>query len=145
MRYQYALLSSFGRSIDEFDNDGFRVKYKIYMSYDEYNHITQVKSLGSFLSSLSDILENDKPDLIMLAGDRGEQLIGAIAGAFSYIPVAHIQAGELSGNIDGATRHAIGKFAHIHFASNHDAEKDCLNLEKSRSEFIMLEPLRLMK
>ena len=122
------LLSSYGRSIKEFESDGFKVKHKIYMSYDEYNFTTQIKSLGSFLSSLGDILENNKPDLIMLAGDRGEQLIGSIAGAFAYIPVAHIQAGELSGNIDGATRHAIGKFSHIHFASNHDAEQRLLKL-----------------
>jgi UDP-hydrolysing UDP-N-acetyl-D-glucosamine 2-epimerase len=37
------------------------------------------------------------------------------------IPVAHIQAGERSGNIDGMTRHAITRFAHIHFASGPDA------------------------
>jgi GDP/UDP-N,N'-diacetylbacillosamine 2-epimerase (hydrolysing) len=34
------------------------------------------------------------------------------------IPVAHIQAGELSGNVDGVVRHAITKLAHIHFAAN---------------------------
>ena len=60
-------------------------------------------------------------DMILLAGDRGEQLVGAIVGAHMYIPTAHIQAGELSGNIDGSTRHAITKFAHLHFASNDDA------------------------
>ena len=45
------LLSSYGRSLEEFESDGFKVKYKIYMSYDEYNYTTQIKSLGSFLSS----------------------------------------------------------------------------------------------
>ena len=34
------------------------------------------------------------------------------------IPIAHIQAEELSGNIDGQARHAIGKFTHLHFAAN---------------------------
>ena len=36
--------------------------------------------------------------------------------------------GEVSGNIDGLARHAIGKLAHIHFASNKDAEKRLLAL-----------------
>ena len=67
-------------------------------------------------------------DIILLAGDRGEQLIGAITGAHMYIPVAHIQAGELSGNIDGVTRHAITKFAHIHFAANDDAAQRVLRM-----------------
>ena len=42
------------------------------------------------------------------------------------IPVAHIQAGERSGNIDGLTRHAIARFAHIHFASGPDAAERLL-------------------
>lgn len=117
------LLPTYGLSLTEIEDDGFNVDYKVYMSLDGYNHITQIKSLGSFLSSMADILASNKPDWIVLAGDRGEQLMGAIAGAFCYIPVAHIQAGELSGNIDGMTRHAIGKYAHVHFASNEDAAK----------------------
>ena len=60
--------------------------------------------------------------------------MGAIAGAYAYIPTGHIQAGEVSGNIDGASRHAIGKLAHLHFASNDDAYSRLINLgeEKKR-------------
>lgn len=122
------LLPDFGLSIKEIERDGFRVDYKIYMSLDGYNHYTMVKSLGIFLSSLADVVASSKPDWIILAGDRGEQLMGAIIGAFCYIPVAHIQAGELSGNIDGMTRHAIGKYAHLHFASNEDAAERLIKL-----------------
>jgi GDP/UDP-N,N'-diacetylbacillosamine 2-epimerase (hydrolysing) len=122
------LLPAYGLSLQEIAADGFEVQYKIYMSLDGHNHVSQVKSLGTFLSSMADILASDKPDWIVLAGDRGEQLMGAIAGAFCYIPVAHIQAGEVSGNIDGMTRHAIGKYAHLHLASNEDAAKRLLNL-----------------
>jgi len=117
------LLPDFGFSKKEIEADGFKVNHVIYMSLDGYNHYTMVKSLGVFLTSLADIVASEKPDWIVLAGDRGEQLIGAIIGAFCYIPVAHIQAGESSGNIDGMTRHAIGKYTHLHFASNLDAAK----------------------
>ena len=117
------LLPAFGQSVNEIENDGFKVDYRINMSIDGYNHVTQVKSLGLFLVSFSDILASDKPDWIILAGDRGEQLMGAIGGAYTYIPVLHIQAGERSGNIDGMARHAIGKFAHVHIASNNDARE----------------------
>lgn len=122
------LLPSFGNSYKEIENDGFNIKYKINMSVDGYNHYTQVKSLGIFLSSFSDILSSDKPDWIILAGDRGEQLMASIAGAYTYCPVLHIQAGERSGNIDGMSRHAIGKFTHIHIASNKDAKERLIKL-----------------
>lgn len=115
------LLSSFGNSYQEIENDGFKIDYKINMSLDGYNHITHAKSLGICLMSLPDIIDVEKPDWVLLAGDRGEQLMGAIAASYTYTPVAHIQAGELSGNIDGMTRHAIGKLVHMHFAANEDA------------------------
>ena len=124
------LLPSFGMSIDEIKMDGFEVAHQINMSLDGYNHSTMVKSLGIFLMSLADIISTNPPDWILLAGDRGEQLMGAIASAYCYIPVAHIQAGELSGNIDGMSRHAIGKFAHIHFASNQDAADRLIKLSE---------------
>ena len=39
-----------------------------------------------------------------------------------------IQAGELSGHKDGMARHAIGKLAHIHLASNEDAKNRLIRL-----------------
>ena len=122
------LLPAYGSSYKEIENDGFKIHYKVHMSLDGYSHITQAKSLGLFLSSMPDIIENEKPDWILLAGDRGEQLMAAIAGAYTYTPVAHIQAGELSGNIDGMTRHAIGKLIHLHFAANEDAANRLIKL-----------------
>jgi GDP/UDP-N,N'-diacetylbacillosamine 2-epimerase (hydrolysing) len=115
------LLDSFGNSVKEIEKDGFKVREKIYMSLDGYNNFTMTKSMFIFGTSLVDILQRVKPDWVILAGDRGETLIAAITAAYTNIPIAHIQAGELSGNIDGQARHAIGKFAHIHFASNLDA------------------------
>lgn len=115
------LLSSFGNSYKEIEKDGFRIDYRINMSLDGYNHVTHAKSLGICLMGLPDIFDAEKPDWVLLAGDRGEQLMGAVAAAYTYTPTAHIQAGELSGNIDGMTRHAIGKLVHMHLASNEDA------------------------
>lgn len=126
------LLPAFGDSYKEIENDGFHIDYKVHMSLDGYSHVTQAKSLGIFLTSLPDIIENEKPDWILLAGDRGEQLMGAIAGAYTYTPVAHIQAGEVSGNIDNMTRHAIGKLTHLHFASNQDAADRLIRLGEER-------------
>lgn len=122
------LLKAYGNSYKEIEADGFEISYKVNMSLDGYNHFTQAKSLGLFLTSLPDIVECERPDWILLAGDRGEQMMGAIVGAFTYTPVAHIQAGELSGNIDGMTRHSIGKYTHLHLAANEDAAQRLINL-----------------
>lgn len=115
------LLPEFGLSYKKFEEDGFRLKYKILNTFSGYTPESMMKSLSVFGISLTDILQAEKPDLILLAGDRGEQFIGAMAGAHLGVPVAHIQAGELSGNVDGMTRHAIARYTHIHFAANEDA------------------------
>ncbi|GKI14365.1 UDP-N-acetyl glucosamine 2-epimerase [Oscillospiraceae bacterium] len=122
------LVAAYGNSYQQIENEGYHIDYKVNMCLDGYNHYTMVKSLGIFLISLPDIVEKEKPDWIILAGDRGEQLIGAMVGAHTYTPVAHIQAGELSGNIDGMTRHAIGKYAHLHLAANQDAAERLIRL-----------------
>lgn len=115
------LLPDFGYSVEEIERDGLRISDRLYMTLDGYTPATMSKSLGVLLISLSDSLLRLRPDIALVLGDRGDSLMMALAAAHMSIPVAHIQAGERSGNIDGMTRHAITRFAHIHFASGPDA------------------------
>ena len=115
------LLDNFGYSLKEIEKDGFKINDKIYMALDGYNKHTVTKSMGVLMSSFVDTVNRINPDWIVIAGDRGETLIASIVAAYTDTPIAHIQAGELSGNIDGQARHAIGKFSNLHFASNQDA------------------------
>jgi UDP-hydrolysing UDP-N-acetyl-D-glucosamine 2-epimerase len=117
------LLPEFGSSLKEFQKDEIQVDERLLMSLAGYTRESMAKSLGILLSSLVDVFMRVKPQFVLLAGDRGEQLAAAIAASYMYIPVAHIQAGEVSGNIDGMARHAITKFSHIHFSSNADASE----------------------
>ena len=115
------LLESNGSLINEIEKEGFNVTSKILMSLEGSTNMAMAKSVGLFTSSFVDVLLQEKPDWTILAGDRGEQLAAAVACSYSYVPCAHIQAGERSGNIDGVARHAIGKLVHMHFAANKDA------------------------
>jgi GDP/UDP-N,N'-diacetylbacillosamine 2-epimerase (hydrolysing) len=91
-------------------------------------HASMSKSIGLVIQGFVDTLETVKPDWVILAGDRAEQLGAAIASTYMYIPTAHIQAGERSGNIDGVTRHAITKLVHLHFSANTDATNRLLKM-----------------
>ena len=122
------LLDTFGNTINEFQKDNIPVKYKIYNTLDGYNKLTMIKSLAMFLLQIPEILEESKPDILLISGDRGEQFMSAIAGLHLNIPIAHIQAGELSGQVDGVIRHSITKLASIHFCSNKDAYQRVIKL-----------------
>src|SRR3989344_9441504 len=115
------VLESFGLTIDYIKKEKFKIESAIYNTLDGYNRVTMAKSLSIFMLQLPELLEQMKADMVLVAGDRGEQLVAATVGAHLYLPVAHIQAGKVSGNIDGVSRHAITKFAHIHFAANKES------------------------
>ena len=63
----------------------------------------------------------DRPDLVVVHGDRMEALAGAIYGLARSLPVCHVEGGERSGSMDEATRHAVTKLATHHFVANEDA------------------------
>lgn len=115
------LVTSHGTLIKEIEEEGFHVAVKSLTAVDGDSHASMVKSMGLMMLSFTDFLTNDKPDWVVVAGDRAEQLAATVTSSYLYVPIGHIQAGERSGNIDGSARHAIARLAHLHFASNDDA------------------------
>jgi GDP/UDP-N,N'-diacetylbacillosamine 2-epimerase (hydrolysing) len=120
--------SSFGDLSTLVKNEGFEVAYKVYNAFAGDDDYATAKSVGSLSSSIADVLANNFYDWVLLAGDRSEQLATAVTASFMHTPIAHIQAGERSGNIDGISRHVIGKLAHLHFAANMDAYNRLIDL-----------------
>jgi GDP/UDP-N,N'-diacetylbacillosamine 2-epimerase (hydrolysing) len=122
-----SVINRFGNLVSDIEVEGFEIAGKFYTAFDGDNKIAMAKSIGSVINSATDFLSNNTYDWIVVSGDRVEQLGFTIAAALMYIPVAHIQAGERSGNIDGVSRHAIARFAHLHLASNQDAADRLIN------------------
>ena len=85
-------------------------------------------SFSNLMRKLTDILLFEKPNLVIIYGDRGESLISAFVCNNLNIPVSHFQGGDLSGNIDEKFRHAITKLSDLHFVSNHSSYKRLIQL-----------------
>lgn len=97
--------------------------------------------LANTIIGLSGFVEENKPDLIVVHGDRVETLAGAIVGSLNNILVAHIEGGELSGTVDELIRHAVSKLSHAHFVSNNKAKKRLLKMgEQDSSVFVIGSP-----
>ena len=54
---------------------------------------------------------------------------------FKHIRTAHIEGGEVSGNIDDTIRHAVTKLCHFHFVGNKTAKLRVIMGEKVSSVF----------
>lgn len=73
-------------------------------------------ALSKEIVGIKEYCMKQKPDLILVLGDRDEAFAGAIVGAHLAIPVGHIHGGDVSGySVDEYIRHAITKFSHLHF------------------------------
>jgi UDP-hydrolysing UDP-N-acetyl-D-glucosamine 2-epimerase len=86
------------------------------------------KSTGLGLLELPTLFEQLQPDIVLTVGDRFETMATALAAAYMNIPLAHTMGGEVSGTIDESIRHAVTKFAHIHFPACSDARDRIIKL-----------------
>lgn len=109
------LLERFGQAEKIVAADGFHIDGRVYMELEGSVPATMAKSIGVGIIEFSTEFQRLKPDMVLLIGDRYEALAASIAAAYMNIPIAHIQGGEVSGSIDESARHAITKFAHLHF------------------------------
>src|SRR3546814_10606801 len=89
---------------------------------------TMAKSTGVGLIELPTIFDRLKPDFVITVGDRFETMATTLAAAYMNIPVAHTMGGEVSGTIDESIRHAVTKFAHIHFPASREAAERIIRL-----------------
>ena len=79
--------------------------------------------LAKTVLGFSDFVAEQKPDLVIVHGDRVEALACALVCATNYVRCAHIEGGEVSGTIDEIFRHCNSKLANYHFVSSPSAAK----------------------
>lgn len=103
-----------GETWQEIQADGLEIAEKVYGRVAGDTLAAMSASVGLFMYGISHALERIQPDIVMVLGDRGEMLAGAMAAAFQNFPVVHLCGGSVSGSIDDSIRHAITKFAHLH-------------------------------
>jgi UDP-N-acetylglucosamine 2-epimerase (non-hydrolysing)/GDP/UDP-N,N'-diacetylbacillosamine 2-epimerase (hydrolysing) len=131
------LAAEFGRTVTDIEQDNYPIAARIDMLFRNDSRGAMAKSLAIGLLGITQALETLAPQFLLVLGDRGEMLAGAIAGAHLGVVVAHIHGGEHSGSIDDSLRHAITKLAHIHFPVTPEAAA-CLQNHGEVAERIFL-------
>ena len=111
------LLEEFGHTIDEIEQDGFKI-HEVSSTYEQDDKRSMAVFVGDFIKKLSIKAEEIDPDFILLLGDRGEMLGGAVVGCYLSIPNVHLHGGEITSTVDEMARHAITKLSNIHLPAN---------------------------
>ncbi len=96
------------------------------------------RTLAKTIQGFSEYIATQKPDLIVVHGDRVEALAGAIVGSLNNVLVAHIEGGEISGTIDELIRHSVSKLSHLHLVSNEIAKSRLIQMGELQSSVYVI-------
>jgi UDP-N-acetylglucosamine 2-epimerase (non-hydrolysing)/GDP/UDP-N,N'-diacetylbacillosamine 2-epimerase (hydrolysing) len=118
-------LKKYGQTLNEIKKDKIKIASIISVSEND----DMLSSLAKEILGIKKYCQKNKVDLIVLLGDRHEQLAGAIVAGHLNIPIAHIHGGDATaGVIDDSVRHAITKFSHLHFTVSEFSQERVVKL-----------------
>jgi len=119
---------NFGSTLDEIRSDGFHIDAEVKIEMDAGTLFSTAQAIGSGVLAISRVLNELRPDIMVVYADRFEGFAAVIAASQMNIPTAHIEGGDLTegGALDDSVRHAMTKLAHLHFTTNQQASNRIL-------------------
>lgn len=123
------LSPEFGSTYQSIEADGFRIDRKVEMLLSSGSAVGIAKSVGLGIIGFADAVDELRPDLIVVLGDRFEILAAVTAVLFTRIPVLHLHGGEVTeGAVDESMRHAISKLSHVHCVATEEYRRRVIQL-----------------
>lgn len=123
------LAPDFGLTVDQIEADGLPIVARVPTVDADDTGLGTARATALGTIGTAEALVRWRPELLVVVGDRFEQLAAAQAGLFLGVPMAHLYGGDVTeGAFDDAIRHAITKMAHLHFVSNEDARVRVIQL-----------------
>lgn len=129
-RLEYCLIAGgahlqqdFGNTMAEIEADGLKVHRQVEIELQQDTLFATARAIGTGILSLSQILDEVRPDFLVVYADRFESFAAMITGTQMNIPTVHIEGGDITegGALDDSVRHAMTKLAHLHFTTNEEA------------------------
>ncbi|WP_323740882.1 UDP-N-acetylglucosamine 2-epimerase [Caenimonas koreensis] len=122
-----------GETVNEVRASGLPVCAEIPLDMDNRTGPGMAFALADCLRGVTDMLVREQPDFLIVLGDRGEMLAGAIAALHTGVACVHIHGGERSGTVDEPMRHAISKLATYHFVATQGSRERLVRMGESEA------------
>jgi len=103
-----------GETWREIESDGFLIADRVPGRVPGDSLAGMAASAGAYMQGISASLDRQRPDIVLVLGDRVEMLAATLAAVTQNMVVAHLCGGSSSGSLDDSIRHAITKLAHVH-------------------------------
>jgi UDP-hydrolysing UDP-N-acetyl-D-glucosamine 2-epimerase len=112
------LSKEFGLTVRDIEADGFPIAKRVPIPRRSDAPEGIAESMGEGTAAFARAFARQRPDILLVLGDRYEMHAAALAALPFALPVAHIHGGERTeGALDDALRHCITKLSHLHFVA----------------------------
>ena len=126
--------AEYGSTIEEIRRDGFEPAYQIDILKFGNDDTAVAKTIAHTVAEFTDLFSKDKPDLLLVLGDRYEMFAVCTAASALGVPIAHISGGDVTvGAKDDFYRHCMSAMANLHFPSCDDSYNRLLRLGQQPS------------
>ena len=123
------LVEKFGYTVSEIEKDGFRIDYRIKTAMNSGSNEEIAENISTVITEFTKVFEAEKPDGVMILGDRYEMLGVAAASLITSTPILHTSGGDTTeGAIDEYIRHALTKMSYLHFTTNETSKKRVIQM-----------------
>ncbi len=110
------LKPDFGRTVELVREDGRKISRELDFVADASDPCGDVSRA---VVEVHAAIAAERPEMLVLVGDRSETLAAAVAATVDGVPIVHLHGGEeTEGAIDNAFRHALTKLGHLHLVSH---------------------------
>jgi GDP/UDP-N,N'-diacetylbacillosamine 2-epimerase (hydrolysing) len=128
------LCESQGYTISEIQADGYSISHVIPSIEEDNSALGISNSIANTIKGFAECFSKDRPDIVIILGDRTEILGVAIAAMNERIPLAHIHGGEVTeGAVDDGVRHSLTKMSYLHFTSTEKYRRRVIQLGENPS------------
>lgn len=119
---------AYGDVAEEITNCGLNILETIPVKLSGSSGAEMALAVGDEIIGLTQFWSSNRPDAVMILGDRGEAFSAALVAVHLGIHIIHIHGGDRSGTLDESFRHAISKLSHYHFTATCESRERLIKM-----------------
>ena len=126
-------------TVQEILKDKLKIDFRVKSVLKKTKSLDILNFISNSVKEYSEVLNSEKPELVILLGDRYETFAFAISAFFLNIQIAHLHGGEVTqGSYDDSLRHSISKFSDYHFVTHRTHKKRLIQLGENRKNILLV-------
>lgn len=123
------LAEEYGNTVSEIVSDGFPIHKRVDIGVSGESETDIARTMANAQIAFTEAFAQDRPDMLLVVGDRYELLPICSSAALLNIPIAHISGGEVTkGALDDVFRNCVTKMSYLHFPACSDYRRRIIQM-----------------